>query len=212
MRNPTQRQLSAKGHISIPAKANSIVLLTDSRISTRFYRVNQAVTDELHKNGIATILFDILTEEEKKINRRTREYQNDIGLFTQRLITATEWLKENEETSHLKIGYFATDNVAAGAIAAAAVEHREIISAIVSLSGKVDPADKAIHRLESPILFIVGEKDKKNLSAAKKAAGKVKTDKELVTIKNVSHFFDGAEVQSEVAKFTVEWFLKYFNK
>jgi hypothetical protein len=51
----------------------------------RFSPRNQSVAEELNEDGLATLLFDLLTAGEEKIDNLTRQLWFDINLFSIRL-------------------------------------------------------------------------------------------------------------------------------
>ena len=90
----------------------------------------------LQDADIGTLLLDLLTEKEEEVYLQTRHLRFDIRLRAKRLIEATDWLKEqqNSDIKDLNIGYFGSSTGAAAALVAA-VEHQKIVKAVVSRGG-----------------------------------------------------------------------------
>lgn len=82
----------------------------------------------------------------------------DIGLLARRLAGATEWLVSNQETRHLRIGYFGASTGAAAALVAAA-KYPDIVKAVVSRGGRPDLAGPSLPHVKAPTLLIVGGDD-----------------------------------------------------
>lgn len=101
----------------------------------------------LRKSRIATLLFDLLTEEEDLI------YENrfNIELLTERLMAATRWIRKQPYLDDLKIGYFGASTGAASALKAAARLGSDI-RAVVSRGGRPDLAMDEIAKVKSASL------------------------------------------------------------
>src|SRR5919108_4462053 len=130
-------QAILEGNLIIPKGSRGIVLFAHGSGSGRHSPRNKYVAKVLQDAGIATLLIDLLTEEEEKIDLQTRHLRFDIDLLAQRLIGATDWLKQNFQIKDLNIGYFGASAGAAAALVAAA-QRQKIIKAIVSRGGRPD--------------------------------------------------------------------------
>ena len=195
-----------EGELTIPENPTGLVLFAHGSGSSRFSPRNNYVAKILQKEKLATLLVDLLTKEEDL----SYESRFDINLLSERLIEITNWLKEKEETKNLKIGYFGASTGAAAAIKAAAKEKINV-SAIVSRGGRVDLADKALSKIETPILLIVGENDDFVIDVNQYAFKKINCIKELSIIPNATHLFEEPGALEEVAKQATEWFLRFLK-
>jgi len=130
-----------EGALNITQNALGIVLFAHGSGSSRFSSRNNYVAQVLQKNNLATLLIDLLTKEEDM------DYDNrfDIDMLSERLIETTKWLKKNDETKNLKIGYFGASTGAAAAINAATVES---VYAVVSRGGRVDLAEENLSKVK----------------------------------------------------------------
>lgn len=74
---------------------------------------NRYVAGELNKVKLATLLFDLLTLEEEETDMLTGEFRFNIEFLAQRLIAATKWAQNNDDTKKLGLGYFGASTGAA---------------------------------------------------------------------------------------------------
>jgi dienelactone hydrolase len=191
------------GILGIPKNAKGIVIFAHGSGSSRFSPRNNFVARELRKVGLATLLFDLLTEEEDLI------YENrfNIKLLAERLITVTKWVKANDEIKNLKIGYFGASTGAAAALQAST--KIEDIKAIVSRGGRPDLVLDYLPKVKAATLLIVGELDKYVIELNKIAYEKLKAEKELIIIPGASHLFEEPGKLEEVSRLAKDWFLKF---
>lgn len=196
-----------EGELAIPKNASGLVLFAHGSGSSRFSPRNIYVAEVLQKNRMATFLIDLLS----KVEDLDYKKRFDIDLLSERLVKVTEWLRENDETKNLKIGYFGASTGAAAAVKAAAAQKDEI-SAVVSRGGRVDLASEELSQIESPILLIVGESDGFCLNANVLAYKKINCTKELSIIPQASHLFEEEGTLEEVAIQAAKWFLKYLKE
>jgi putative phosphoribosyl transferase len=202
-----------EGSLTIPKDPKGIVIFAHGSGSSRYSPRNKYVAQVLNESGIATLLVDLLTSEEEKIDNITREQRFDIRLLSRRLIAATDWLLRGTELSKLKVGYFGASTGAAAALVAA-VERANLVYAVVSRGGRPDLATSDILvRIEAPTLLIVGENDKEVIDLNEKALKqltKIENKKKLVTIPRATHLFEEPGALEEVAKHASGWFQCFF--
>ena len=202
-----------EGSLTIPKEPKGIVIFAHGSGSSRYSPRNKYVAQVLNESGIATLLVDLLTTEEEKIDNITREQRFDIKLLSRRLIAATDWLLRSTELSKLKVGYFGASTGAAAALVAA-VERANLVYAVVSRGGRPDLATGDILvRIEAPTLLIVGENDKEVIDLNEKALKqltKIEKKKKLVTIPKATHLFEEPGALEEVAKHASGWFECFF--
>ena len=111
-----------EGTLTLPPEAKGVVLFAHGSGSSRFSPRNQYVAKEFNKATIGTLLFDLLTQEEEETDIVTAEYRFNIPLLAQRLIGATEWLRNDPQTKRFAFGYFGASTGAAAAMIAAALD------------------------------------------------------------------------------------------
>jgi dienelactone hydrolase len=201
-------KIHLEGNLHIPKDAKGIVLFAHGSGSSRFSSRNRYVAKVLQKAGIATLLFDLLSPPEEKIDSVTRELRFNIDLLTQRLLVATDWIKHNKKTQGLAIGYFGASTGAAAALVAAA-KLTEDIRAVVSRGGRVDLAEQALKLVKAPTLFIVGEDDDVVITLNREALKMLVSRSELAIVPGASHLFEEPGALEEVAVLARDWFKEY---
>ena len=146
------------GDLRIAPGARGIVVFAHGSGSGRHSPRNRFVADVLVKAGLATLLIDLLTQEEEVIDLQTAELRFDIRLLAERLRDMSDWLANEASTRALSIGYFGASTGAAAALIAAA-DRPERVRAIVSRGGRPDLAGPVLTRVRQPTLLIVGGED-----------------------------------------------------
>lgn len=199
-----------EGTLTLPPAAKGVVLFAHGSGSSRFSTRNQYVAKEFNKAAIGTLLFDLLTQEEEETDIVTAEYRFNIPLLADRLIGATEWLKNDPKTKRLSFGYFGASTGAAAALIAAAKLPSEI-SAVISRGGRPDLAGKYLSAVKAPTLLIVGGLDTEVIELNRQAMNQIKVEKKIVVIPGATHLFEEQGTLEEVAKVSIVWFLKYLR-
>jgi dienelactone hydrolase len=178
--------------------------------SSRHSPRNRYVAQVLYNAGLATLLFDLLTPEEEAEDIITAKLRFDIELLARRLIGATDWLQSNEQTNHLKLGYFGASTGAAAALVAAA-ERADIVGAVVSRGGRPDLAAPVLCQVKAPTLLIVGGNDFPVIGMNRKAMAGIQVEKRLVIIPGATHLFEETGTLEQVAVLARNWFVKYLT-
>jgi putative phosphoribosyl transferase len=197
-----------EGSLNIPESACGIILFAHGSGSSRHSPRNQLVARMLRAGGLGTLLFDLLTQEEEDMDKVTGSLRFDIGLLAQRLVHATDWLANNQETRQLKVGYFGS-STGGGAALVAASERPDIIGAVVSRGGRPDLAATALPRVKAPTLLIVGGKDFPVIGMNQEALEQLGTIKRLEIIPGATHLFEEPAALEKVAQLAREWFEHY---
>ena len=107
------REITLEGDLSVPHYAKGIVIFAHGSGSSRYSPRNRYVARTLQDSGLATLLFDLLTIQEEDEERWTRHLRFNIPLLADRLVSTTDWIKNNAETRNLNIGYFGASTGAA---------------------------------------------------------------------------------------------------
>ncbi len=201
-------KVTLEGNIFVPEGSTGIVLFAHGSGSSRLSPRNQFVAEELNKNGIATLLFDLLTAEEEVLDLQTGHLRFDIPLLAKRLVDTTDWVLKNSELKSLNIGYFGA-STGGGAALVAASERPKVVKAVVSRGGRPDLAGQSLSGVKCPTLLIVGGYDKPVIELNKKALALLKSEKKLVIIPGATHLFEEKGKLDEVASHACNWFLKY---
>jgi dienelactone hydrolase len=199
-----------EGNLVMPPGANGIVLFAHGSGSSRFSPRNKFVANVLEEAGIATLLIDLLTEEEEEIDMRTGKLRFDIDLLAQRLMAATDWVKKNPKTKHLAVGYFGASTGAAAALIAAA-KLPDDVRVVVSRGGRPDLAQEHLPKVKAPVLLIVGGRDTVVIDLNKEAMKLLRAEKRFKIIPGASHLFEEPGKLEEVARLATAWFSKQFK-
>jgi dienelactone hydrolase len=197
-----------EGNLSLPQGARGMVLFAHGSGSSRHSPRNRHVARMLNEAKLATLLVDLLTPEEEAIDARTAHLRFDIGLLTERLIGATDWLTQHSDTRHLRVGYFGA-STGAGAALVAAAERPDVVGAVVSRGGRPDLAGPALAHVRAPTLLIVGGFDLQVIQLNRVAFAQLRCEKELVIVPGATHLFEEPGTLDEVARLAREWFERY---
>jgi dienelactone hydrolase len=195
-----------EGELIIPRAAKGLVIFAHGSGSSRHSPRNKFVAQKLRTGLMATLLVDLLTEEEDS------DYQRrfDIDLLTERLVAITDWATHNELTEDLAIGYFGASTGAAAAMLAAEGAE-DTVKAVVSRGGRVDMAYEAFETLKVPTLLIVGQKDFGVREANEEVFLKLKCKKELAEIPRATHLFEEPGTLDRAAQLALQWFSEHLG-
>ena len=199
------------GNLDIPENANALVLFAHGSGSSRHSPRNQFVARTLNDVGLATLLFDLLTQEEEAIDTQTRELRFNIHLLAERLVHAAKWAKQQEETSDLGIGYFGSSTGGAASLVAA-VDLPQDIGAVVSRGGRPDLAGEALPKVKAPTLLIVGGNDDIVIELNEQARDRMRCEAKLEIVPGATHLFEEAGALEQVAKLANDWFLLHLKR
>ena len=196
-----------EGNWVIPENALGLVLFAHGSGSSRLSPRNNYVAQVLRDGGIATLLFDLLTEEEDRVYAT----RFDIGLLSERLALATRWTQRQPEAAGLPLGYFGASTGAAAALRAAA-QFGDAIAAVVSRGGRPDLTGPAISRVTAPTLLIVGGLDDVVIGMNETAYAELRAEKQMVIVPGATHLFEEPGTLEEAASLALAWFQRHFKK
>jgi putative phosphoribosyl transferase len=194
-------RVTLPGILGIPEGAVAVVLFAHGSGSSRLSPRNNAVARALRKDGIATLLIDLLTEEEDA----TYETRFDIHLLTTRLEQIVRWLGKRPETRDLPVGLFGASTGAAAALEVAA-RLGEKIAAVVARGGRPDLAMPVLDRVVSPTLLIVGGEDYGVIELNETALRALRCEKELRIVPRATHLFEEPGTLEQVSDLASDWF------
>ena len=203
-------RIMLEGELIIPAEAKGIVLFAHGSGSSRFSPRNQFVAKFLREQHLATLLIDLLTAEEEKVDQITRALRFDIDLLAERLIGITNWLLQDVRTKALHIGYFGSSTGASAALIAAG-KMGTSISAVVSRGGRPDLASHHLSQVQAPTLLIVGGADDVVIELNQEAYDVLSCVKKLEIVAQATHLFEEPGALEKVADLAGKWFLKYLS-
>lgn len=191
--------------LTMPPHPRAIIAFVHGSGSSRHSIRNRYVAEMLNAYNFATLLADLLTEEEEVIDMRTRHLRFDIPMLADRLIDIAAWLQQESQTADLKIGWFGA-STGAGAALIAAAQRPENIMAVVSRGGRPDLAGAYLPEVVAPVLLIVGENDPQVLELNKEALSRLNTESKLEIVPNATHLFEEPGTLEAAAGLAAEWF------
>ena len=198
--------IELEGILAIPKHAAGIVIFVHGSGSSRHSPRNNYVAKKLQEAGFATLLFDLLTEQEDLVY----EARFDIHLLAKRLVTATSWISNQPQITTLDLGYFGASTGSAAALIAAAMLGSKI-KTIVSRGGRPDLAASALNAVKTPTLFIVGGLDFEVIELNKKAIRLLTAPNKMNIVPGATHLFEESGALEEVTKLTIAWFKIYLH-
>jgi putative phosphoribosyl transferase len=195
-----------RGTLVLPTAAAAAVVFAHGSGSGRFSPRNQYVARVLNAAGLATLLVDLLEEQEAGDGARVF----DIPLLASRLRCAAGWLSAQPETARLRLGYFGASTGAGAALLAAAHEP-ESVGAIVSRGGRPDLARDVLPQVAAPTRLIVGGNDEIVIKLNQEAYDLLACPRQLDIIPGATHLFTEPGTLEEVALLAREWFLRHLT-
>src|SRR6476646_1724527 len=196
-----------KGRLFIPTNSKAIIIFVHGSGSNRFSIRNEFISKHFSEQEFATLLIDLLSEKEKQEDAVSKHIRFDVELLTQRLISITKWVLNNQLTKHLLVGYFSSSSGTAAALNASIAFNE--VKAIVSRGGRTDLIEEnVLHKIITPSLFIVGEKDDLIIKFTKRAYKEIinTNSKEISIIPKACHFFEEPGKMEEVSNIALDWF------
>jgi putative phosphoribosyl transferase len=192
---------SLAGTLHLPASASALVVFAHGSGSSRLSPRNMAVAGALNGQGMATLLFDLLTADEEQ----DRANVFDIPLLAERLVAVVHWIEQQPELARLPLGLFgASTGAAAALVAAARLGSR--VGAVVSRGGRPDLADAALDDVAAPTLLIVGGLDFEVIELNEQAFARLKAPKALEIVPGATHLFPEPGTLDMVIEHAARWF------
>lgn len=202
--------LLLRGDLALPHPGKGLVLFAHGSGSSRLSPRNRFVAGVLQESGLGTLLLDLLTADEEKVDRRTRRLRFDIPLLADRLEAATRWVGRQRWGEGLPLGYFGASTGAAAALVAATREGGRV-RAVVSRGGRPDLAGRWLPSVSAPTLLIVGGLDRQVLELNRLALERMGAGNELVVVPGATHLFEEKGGLEAVARLATGWFLRHLS-
>jgi putative phosphoribosyl transferase len=199
--------IALEGVLGLPVGPCGVVVFAHGSGSGRLSPRNTFVARQLQRDGLATLLLDLLTEVEADDRRNVF----DMNLLADRLLLAKDWLEAEPRTQHLKIGYFGASTGAGAALQAAAREPLHI-KAVVSRGGRPDLAEPYLPSVTAPTLLIVGGHDEPVIEMNQAAYDLLTCEKKLVIVPGATHLFEEPGTLEQVAEHAGRWFQRYLQQ
>ena len=198
-----------EGSLAIPSNAVGLVMFAHGSGSSRHSPRNRHVAKLLNDRGLATLLFDLLTADEERVDAIAATLRFDVEMLAERLVAATDNLVTSGRAP-LPIGYFGGSTGAAAALIAAARRPAQI-AAVVSRGGRPDLARGSLPAVRAPTLLVVGGADTWVLQANREAAARMTAPHEVVVVPGATHLFEEPGALDAVARLAGVWFLEHFG-
>ena len=195
--------------LHLPENAWGLAIFAHGSGSSRFSSRNRQVAESLNRGHFATLLLDLLTESEERIDVRTAEYRFDIPRLGRRVVAATDWASRHPVLRDLPIGYFGASTGAAAALIAAA--ERPNAAAVVSRGGRPDLAGDALPLVRTPTLLIVGGDDGPVIEMNEAAMRRMRGPVELAIVPHATHLFEEPGTLEEVQRLALDWFTRHMR-
>lgn len=193
--------LHLTGDLCVPPDASALVVFAHGSGSSRLSPRNRAVAEALNEQGVATLLFDLLTPDEEL----DRANVFDIPLLAERLIDVVGWIGGQPKLANLPLGLFGASTGAAAALVAAAKLGTRI-GAVVSRGGRPDLAGMALDKVAAPTLLIVGGWDAGVIELNEQAYARLRCPKSLEIVPDATHLFPEPGAMEAVIALAARWF------
>jgi pimeloyl-ACP methyl ester carboxylesterase len=187
--------------VTVPPDGRGTVVFAHGSGSGRHSPRNQFVATALNHAGFATVLADLLTPEEERIDVRTTEHRFNIALLADRVVNLIDWVAGD-------VGLFGASTGAAAALMAAA-ERPAGVKAVVSRGGRPDLAGASLPRVTAPTLLIVGSRDETVLDLNRKAEQQLRCESQLEVVPGATHLFEEPGSLERVAELASAWFIQH---
>jgi putative phosphoribosyl transferase len=198
------------GNLTMRQSTSGLVLFAHGSGSSRHSPRNQFVARMLNQAGLGTLLFDLLTPEEESVDLRTRKHRFNIGLLAERLVHATKWAKQQQQTRDLRVGYFGSSTGGAAALVAAA-ELPDDVGAVVSRGGRPDLAGDALPKVKAPTLLIIGGEDHVVIELNEHARAQMRCEIKIDIVPGATHLFQEQGALEQVARLASDWFVNHIG-
>jgi dienelactone hydrolase len=204
-------RVTLPGDLTVPEGAGALVVFAHGSGSSRLSPRNRQVAAALAERGLGTLLFDLLTPEEDRVDRQTAALRFNIELLSARLVAAVDWAASEPAMAELPVGLFGASTGAAAALVAAA-ERPALASAVVSRGGRPDLAGPALPRVVAPTLLIVGGEDHVVLDLNRQAQQQMRAETRLEVIPGATHLFEEPGALEAVSELAADWFSRHARR
>lgn len=201
--------IALEGTLAIPKRPAGLVMFAHGSGSSRHSPRNRHVARAFNDRGLATLLFDLLTADEERIDAVDATLRFDVEMLAERLVAATDSMVARGRVPR-PIGFFGGSTGAAAALIAAA-KRPDLIAAVVSRGGRPDLASSSLPAVRAPTLLIVGGADPWVLEVNRDAATKLLAPHRVAVVPYATHLFEEPGALDEVARLAGSWFLEHFT-
>lgn len=200
-------EVTLTGDLVLPDAARGVVAFAHGSGSSRHSPRNRAVAGTLQRAGLGTLLVDLLTADEERVDRVTADLRFDIAMLGRRMTAVVDWLGDLPATGGLPLGLFGASTGAAAALVAAA-DRAGRVAAVVSRGGRPDLAGPALADVRAPVLLVVGGDDHQVLRLNEQAAGQLSGECVVHVVPGATHLFEEPGTLEQAADAARDWFLR----
>jgi dienelactone hydrolase len=193
-----------EGDLVVPERPAGLVVFAHGSGSSRFSRRNRSVAATLDDGGFATLLLDLLTRDEERIDARTGEYRFDIPRLGHRVVAALDWADAEPAVANLPMACFGASTGAAAALIAAA-SRPDRVRAVISRGGRPDLAADALPLVAAPTLLIVGGEDDVVIELNRAAMRRMHAPVHLEIVPGATHLFEEPGALERVSQLALQW-------
>lgn len=198
------------GDLRHPEASRGVVIFAHGSGSGRNSPRNRQVADGLHAAHFTTLLIDLLTDREQRVDEQTASLRFNIDLLAERTMIAVDWVNRYPSLARLRMGLYGASTGAAAALMTAAARPQHI-AAVVSRGGRVDLAGPNLLEVQAPTLLIVGERDPQVRRLNEESQRQLPAAAELAVVPQATHLFAEPGAMEEVAELTRKWFTRHLS-
>jgi putative phosphoribosyl transferase len=193
--------VSLTGVLSLPDDAKALVILAHGQGQGRFDWRSRLIADSLEKAGLATLMIDLLDDEESQNSRNVTH----VPLLAHRLNLVTEWIARDPDLSEMDLGYYGSSSEGA-AILQTAAEHRLKTHAAAVRGARPDATQSYLQYVQAPTLLIVPGDDDELLNQNRLALEELRCEKRLQVMPDASEEFEEPGSSETLADLVTGWF------
>lgn len=203
--------VSLEGHLAIPENSRGVVIFAHGSGSSRHSPRNRSVAKRLNEARLATLLFDLLTEEEQARDQASGQFRFDILLLGP---SACQHRGRHDGTSgnrrHEDRPFWSQHRRGSDASSRCAASQRSRRSGIAGRP-RPDLAWEALPQVTAPTLLIVGELDHAVIEFNQRAYAQLQSERRLDIVTGATHLFEEPGTLEAVADLATQWFAPYLK-
>ena len=196
------------GEMGIPEPAHGVVVFVHGSGSSRHSPRNRFVAERLRDAGLATVLVDLLTSDEERVEAMADALRFNVALLAHRVTDLTDWVAGYGGFTGLRVGLFGASTGAAAALRTAAIR-RGTVRAVVSWGGRPELAGEYLRLVLAPTLLIAGERDEVVVELNRAARHSLNAESRLEIVPGATHLFSEPGALERVATLAADWFTRY---
>jgi len=199
--------ITLHGSLTLPSASRGLLVFVQGVGGGRFSPRNNHIAEQLRKNGIATLLIDLLTPGERNLFRTHNSLANINWLYN-RLASVIDWLHQHEQTATLSLALFGS-NIGAAAALKTAADRQQHIAAVISWSGRPELVKDSLAKITAATLLIAGAYDQKLVDANRDAIEQFRAPCFLEIIPNTGFDLKEPGKVEALAQLCSDWLPQY---